>query len=183
MAENTTVISNKYENLVDQKIFNALNILATSEEKSLYIPAANEIAFTFGAEKTLFSTGDPIDHSKLIESFRKNLQLLIQKTWVEKSDIELKEKVLFELNQFHNVLMAHDWEKSYNLFLPLLDNVVYLMFGTQTKQEDFPEYAMRIDPDFGTFWLYIQTLNPDSTPSKDKCRISVLLALYFLANY
>jgi hypothetical protein len=57
------------------------------------------------------------------------------------------------------------------------------MFGSQTKNDDFTEYAFRIDPEFGVFWWYIQSLPHESDWPEEKCRIAVLLGMYFLANY
>ena len=96
------------------------------------------------------------DANKLILSFKNNLKLLIQKTWVEKSDVALKEEILFKLDVlFKNPV---DWKKSYTKFLEILANAVYLMFGQQTKSDDFAEYSLRIDPEFGIFWWYIKSL-------------------------
>ena len=57
------------------------------------------------------------------------------------------------------------------------------MFGAQAKNEDFPAYAFRIDPEFGVFWWYIQSLPHEVSWPEEKCRVVLLLGMYFLANY
>lgn len=138
------------------------------------------IAKMFGYSRK-FSALSEEDKSKLITSFKNNLKLLIQKTWVEKSDVELKEEILFKLDELFNNPI--DWKDSYIKFLEIISNAVYLMFGQQTKSEDFAEYSLRIDPEFGIFWWYIKTLPLTAEWPKEKCRNAVLLGMYFLANY
>ena len=121
------------------------------------------------------------DEQKLIESFRKNLKLLIEKTWVEKSDITLKEQILFQLENLCS--NYSEWSKTLKDFLSILNDAVYLMFGQQTKSDDFCEYSLRIDPGFGIFWWYIQSLPSTAEWPVEKCRNAVLLGMYFLANY
>lgn len=128
-----------------------------------------------------FSASTDDEHTKLIQSFKNNLKLLIQKTWVEKSDVALKEEILFKLdNLFNNPV---DWKDSYAKFLEILESAVYLMFGQQAKSDDFGEYSLRIDPEFGIFWWYIKSLPLSAEWTEDKCRNAVLLGMYFLANY
>ncbi|MBQ2552814.1 MAG: hypothetical protein II563_08225, partial [Treponema sp.] len=64
-----------------------------------------------------------------------------------------------------------------------VDNVVYLMFGAQTKSKDFENYALRIDPEFGIFWWYIKSLPKTQEWNKGKTSVTILLGMYFLANY
>ena len=71
----------------------------------------------------------------------------------------------------------------FKVFLDIIDKSVYLMFGQQTKSDDFGEYSLRIDPEFGIFWWFIQCLPKQPEWSNEKCRNAVLLGMYFLANY
>ena len=120
------------------------------------------------------------DEHKLVQSFKNNLKLLIEKTWVEKSDIALKEQILFQLEKFCN---ESDWTKNFSEFLTILNEAVYLMFGQQTKSGDFGEYSLRIDPGFGIFWWYVKSLPATAEWPVEKCRNAVLLGMYVLANY
>jgi len=47
----------------------------------------------------------------------------------------------------------------------------------------FEEYSLRIDPEFGVFWWYIQNLPEKANFSEQKSRALLLLGMYFLANY
>lgn len=151
------------------------------EKAEKFEKSADKIAVAFGA-KSGFSKITAENAEKLSHSFKNNLTLLIQKTWVEKSDISLKDKLLFQLEEF-SVDNDKSWTERYPLFLELLDNAVYLMFGKQAKSEDFLEYSLRIDPEFGIFWWYIGSLPMNNDWSEEKCRLAVLIGMYFLANY
>lgn len=120
---------------------------------------------------------------KLVISFQKNIELLVQKTWVEKADESMKEETLFRINTLCDNLTRYDYHTSLSEFLPVLRDVVYLLFGAQAKQDSFLEYAVRIDPDFGFFWYYINELPSHAKWSEEKCRVSVLLGICFLANF
>jgi len=170
------------EEFVDKKVIKGLNKFVESDEISEYTKAAGVFSTAFSVVGISFSVENKEADKKLIVSFKNNLTLLIQKTWVEKSDIELKEQVLYQLEQFCAESDC-DWKKSYVPFLDMLDNAVYLMFGQQTKTDDFCEYALRIDPEFGIFWWYIRNLPRDADWPIEKCRCALLLGMYFLANY
>ncbi len=172
-------ISNKAEKLIEEFIDAetlqaAKNFLTTEQNSDSDV---EKIAAMFGFAGKFSSS----DEAQLVASFNKNLKLLIEKTWVEKSDVALKTQILYQLE----VLCSNysDWSKIYNEFLSILNDAVYLMFGQQTKSEDFTEYSLRIDPGFGIFWWYIKSLPVATNWSVEKCRNAVLLGMYFLANY
>ncbi|MCI6367295.1 MAG: hypothetical protein MR911_12480 [Spirochaetia bacterium] len=162
------------EEFVDSKTVNAVLSFAQSDDNST--ETINSIAAMFGYSGSFESE----DEHKLVQSFKNNLKLLIEKTWVEKSDIALKEQILFQLEKFCN---ESDWTKNFSEFLTILNEAVYLMFGQQTKSGDFGEYSLRIDPGFGIFWWYVKSLPATAEWSVEKCRNAVLLGMYFLANY
>ncbi len=120
---------------------------------------------------------------KLVVSFQKNLELLVQKTWVEKADETMKEEMLQRINGLCKNLSKYDYHTSLSEFLPVLHDVVYLLFGNLAKADGFLEYAVRIDPDFGFFWYYINSLPSHKDWSEEKCRVAVLLGICFLANF
>lgn len=143
--------------------------------------AANLIAQAFGASSGFSSMNDD-NQKKLLQSFKRNLKLLIEKTWVEDQDIAIKEKVLYQLER----LCTKDecnWTAEYPLFLEIIGAAVSLMFGAQTTTEDFAEYSLRIDPEFGIFWWYISSLPAQIQWNNDKCRVAIEIGMYFLANY
>lgn len=165
---------------VDKKVLAAISEFLENEK---FTASADTIACAFGAGEKMFSKKSSDLDSKLISSFQKNLSLLIQKTWVEKSDAELKENVLYKLNEYCETVSKDNWNNSYPSLLQIVGDVVYLMFGNQAKNADFEEYALRIDPEFGIFWVYTKNLPAEQNWSKDKVKTAMLLGMYFLANY
>lgn len=120
--------------------------------------------------------------NRLITSFKRNLSLLIQKTWIEETDSALKDEVLYKLDTL-KMSPDIDWVASYDKFLDIIHKAIFLMFGEQFQTPDFCEYALRIDGTFGVFWWYIISLPKKPAWEADKCHIAVLLGMYFLANY
>ena len=147
------------------------------ENDSGYEDSTKLIVEAFGSSDDILN----MDSTKLVSSFKNNLTLLIQKTWVEKSDIALKDQLLNQLEVF---LSNNVWKDNYALFLQMINQAVFLMFGQKPESTpDFPEYALRIDPEFGIFWWYISNLPPKTEWSEEKCRIAMMVGMYFLANY
>jgi len=134
-------------------------------------------------EKAITGTIGNEHEKKLISSFHNNSQLLVQKTWIEKADETLKEKILFQLEEICNSISNKNYCASYSEFVDCLDTIVFLMFGTQTRSQEFGEYAMRIDPDFGIFWCFLQNIKQQELDSDEICRVYQLVAMTFLANY
>lgn len=162
---------------LDSDTINALSKFLDSKEE--YESSADMIALAFGAKKEFTKISDE-EVSKLETSFKNNLTLLIQKTWVEKSDIALKDKLLYQLNLF---LEKDGWKDNYSLFLQLINDAVFLMFGQKPDTPDFADYSLRIDPEFGIFWWYISNLPSKPSWSESKYRAAMLVGMFFLANY
>ena len=159
---------------------NTIKALSTFlENEKSYEKSADLIAIAFGSDKDFSKIKKP-GVEKLVNSFKNNLTLLIQKTWVEKSDIALKDQLLYQLNIF---LSNDSWKDNYSLFLQLINQAVFLMFGQKPDTPDFAEYTLRIDPEFGIFWWYVSNLPPKTEWSEEKCRLAMMLGMYFLANY
>lgn len=163
---------------LDTKTVDALNNFV--EQNNDYSSSADLIAVAFGASEG-FSSMSADDVSKLVLSFKNNLTLLIQKTWVERTDIALKDQLLYQLEQ---LLVANpSWKENFSLFRQIIDQAVFLMFGQKTDSPDFAEYSIRIDPEFGIFWWYISSLPAKNSWSEEKYRVAMMLGMYFLANY
>lgn len=163
---------------LDSDTINALSDFINKADS--YNSSADAIAMAFGASAG-FSSMDETSISKLVVSFKHNLTLLIQKTWVEKTDIALKDQLLYQLDQ---LLQANNsWKENYSLFRQIIDQAVFLMFGQKTDSPDFAEYTIRIDPEFGIFWWYISSLPSKTNWSEEKYRVAMMLGMYFLANY
>ena len=176
---------NLIEQFVEKKALDAMNTLVSTQSDDEAVRAAVTVSEAFGEAEPFKSIADMSTGlgKKLTLSFERNLELLIQKTWVEKSDEDLKAQVQFQLEEFCKNLETHSYQKAYTPFFSIVDNVVYLMFGSQTKSKEFAEYALRIDPEFGIFWWYMQNLPRNAAWSEPKGRIAIMLGMYFLANY
>ena len=161
---------------LDAKTISALSDFLDKSEG--YDDSVKLIASAFGFDFNISNIDEAA--KKLLSSFKNNLTLLIQKTWVEKSDITLKEQLLYQLDLF---LTKDSWKDSFDMFLQLINQAVFLMFGQNPSSPDFSEYALRIDPEFGIFWWYISNLPPKNDWSEEKCRVAMMLGMNFLANY
>lgn len=171
-------LCNILKDFIDDKTIQAISdFIEISDENE---NSVNIIAKAFNYDG-IFSTITPEYQTKLIKSFTKNLKLLIEKTWVEKTDITVKQQILFQLENLFN--QEINWKDSYETFREILDATVFLMFGQQAKAPDFCEYSLRIDPDFGIFWCFVQNLPHKTEWSAEKCKSAILLGMYFLANY
>ena len=166
---------------VDAGVVKAMDTLLSSSDSTQLRDSAKTVAAGFigGVDFDVLANDD--DH--LISSFQKNATLLIQKTWVEKDDVSLKEQVLYKLEQVCTSMEAGEWSKLYPVFREIIIDIVYLMFGTQSKNKDFDEYALRIDPEFGIFWWYFAKLPETVDWNDEKCRDALFVAILFLANY
>ena len=65
----------------------------------------------------------------------------------------------------------------------VLHDVMLLLFGQQIDDDNFLEYAVRIDPDFGLFWYYLECLTAHPQLSAEKAQLAIFLGIYFLANF
>ena len=173
--------SNLIAEILDKKVVDALSTLISSSNLQEITESASIIASSFAAGNYAIASSD--DEKKLVMSFKKNLSLLIQKTWVEEFDIALKEEVLYKLEQFCAKIDENKWSESYGIFLKILDSLISLMFGNKSKTSEFSEYALRIDPEFGIFWWYVKSLPVTNDWSEEKNKSALSVAMFFLANY
>ncbi|MCL2759432.1 MAG: hypothetical protein FWD22_04405 [Treponema sp.] len=125
-----------------------------------------------------------------LEQFQNNLDLLIKKTWVDKSDENRKGKLQDEIPLFMSTIGQADNIKAINEFSDILDELAYLFFGAQSEKDDFTEYTFRIDAQMGLFWWYsgklelLNELNDKNVDKSDKTLWAVLLlGLCYLTNF
>jgi hypothetical protein len=185
--------------MVENTIRKALDTLEFTRGEEADMEAAEAaacaIAASFGYEskfKKLLGVDSPeraAGEKALRTSFTNNLGLLIEKTWVEKSDAALKTQVLTRLTSYcDNLAKGLYFESRYD-FMDIINDAVYLMFGPQSKDNDFEDYALRIDPDFGTFWQFTRILyRRENSGLMDVecvgfCRMNLQLGMFFVANY
>lgn len=179
----TTIKPDLISEFVDPKIIDAVGQILDATKKEDVDSLAVTISGLFNAKDVFPGIIAGNDDSKIISSFKKNLMLLIQKTWVEKDDETVKEQVLYNVEQFCAYIEDGKYADEYARFGHILTDVVYLMFGQTSKDPEFEEYALRIDPEFGVFWWYIRNLPETADFDNNKCRDLILLGMYFLANY
>jgi hypothetical protein len=91
---------------------------------------------------------------EFLTSFQNNLDLLIQKTWVEKADEIRKENLLDRVPAFISKIENGDYWHALEDFGGILEELAYLFFGAQSTKDDFAEYTFRIDTQMGLFWWY-----------------------------
>lgn len=180
-----------YSEYIESDILNSFkNFLASNDIETLKSETV-KIASTFASEKEikLLLCEDiaqrNVSETKLINSFHNNLKLLVQKTWVEKGDESVEKKeLLSRLDNLCNKIELKKYNETYLETLSVLTDSVALMFGTEdTSKADFAEYALRIDPLFGTFWCFLQCFPKESEWNTEKLRLALILAMSFFANY
>jgi hypothetical protein len=115
--------------------------------------------------------------------FQNNLDLLIQKTWVEKSDESRKEKLLDDILPFMALIIQGDFKKGLEAFGVILDEVSYLLFGHDSTQDDFTEYTFRIDIQMGLFWWYGSKLGSLKAANDEILWAVLLIGICYLTNF
>ena len=126
---------------------------------------------------------------KFLILFQNNLDLLIQKTWVEKADEMRKERLLDQVLPFITLIEKGDYPKALEEFGAILEELAYLLFGAQSQKDDFAEYALRIDMQMGLFWWYGGQLNAArgapwvKSAGKSVLRAMLFLGICYLTNF
>jgi len=125
-----------------------------------------------------------------LEHFQNNLDLLIQKTWVEKSDEIRKGKLQDEIPPFMALIERGDFLNAIEEFGAVLEELAYLFFGSQSGKDDFTEYTFRIDAQMGLFWWYggrlasLKELKDKNGDRDDKVLWAILLlGICYLTNF
>jgi hypothetical protein len=91
---------------------------------------------------------------RFLGHFQNNLDLLIQKTWIDKADEARKEKLQDRIPGFIADIEREDYRKALKEFSAILGELLHLLFGPQSNRDDFGEYAFRIDAQVGLLWWY-----------------------------
>jgi hypothetical protein len=121
------------------------------------------------------------DLKDFLSSFENNLELLIQKTWVEKADEFRKENLLDRVPVLIAAIESADYAQALEEFGGILEELAYLFFGAQSAKDDFTEYTFRIDTQMGLFWWYVSRLSSLSAINRGQAvDKSVLLAILLL---
>jgi hypothetical protein len=123
---------------------------------------------------------------RLLRVFHENVELLINKTWVEKSEQKPKDRLLEDLSTFEREFREGAILNAFRRFVGLANSLANLLFGHQSKADDFIAYCYRIEPKFGLFFWYIGELekqaHEDSSPD-DLLTIETILGAYVLSCF
>ena len=91
------------EQFVDKDTLQALDSLLSTADEAAANEAGIKLSASFEGGSEAFrqiAQNEGAGEEKLVTSFHNNLVLLIEKTWVEKSDVALKAQVLYRLEEF-----------------------------------------------------------------------------------
>ena len=126
---------------------------------------------------------------KLLHSFQNNLDLLIQKTWVDKTEESRKENLLDKLPAFISIIEQEKYSQALEEFGAILEELAWLFFGAQSQKDDFTEYTFRIDNEIGLFWWYgnqlgsIQVMEWIKIMNNNINKAILLLGILYLTNF
>lgn len=128
---------------------------------------------------------------RLLKIFRENVELLVHKTWVEKSDEKRKEKLLEELAAFEREFRDGTVVPAFKRFVALARSIAHLLFGVQSRADDFLLYCFRIDPKLGLFFWYVGELEAQSREesgsgiriSEELLTLETLVGIYILSSF
>ena len=126
---------------------------------------------------------------EFLERFQNNLDLLIQKTWVEKADEARKNALLDKVPPFVSLLEKKEYREAIKEYGLILKELAYLFFGNQSQKDDFTEYTFRIDIQMGLFWWYGCMLGSSqgmawAKSANDNILLAVLLlGICYLTNF
>ncbi|MCL2209249.1 MAG: hypothetical protein FWC19_03185 [Treponema sp.] len=115
-----------------------------------------------------------------LAQFQNNIELLIQKTWVDKHEEKRKNKLQDEIPLFMNTLKKCDFSLAVDEFAAILNELAYLFFGIQSEKDDFTEYTFRIDAQMGLFWWYSGRFELLNQKIKDRHDDKILWAVLLL---
>ena len=121
-----------------------------------------------------------------LEHFQNNLDLLIQKTWVEKADEARKERLQDTVPGFKRVIEQGNFQQALEDFGSILEELAWLFFGAQSGKDDFTEYTFRIDPQIGLFWWYggrLGSLKGLTAANAEELRAILFIGICYLTNF
>jgi len=123
---------------------------------------------------------------RLLRIFRENVELLVHKTWVEKSEEKPKARLLEDLLAFEREFREGAVSPAFKRFVALANSIASLLFGHQSKAEDFLAYCFRIDPKFGLFFWFIGELEKQAREGsypEELFTMETLLGVYVLSSF
>lgn len=135
-------------------------------------------------------SGERLAHiDRLLKNFLQNSELLVHKTWVEKSDEKRKEKLLDEILAFEREFRDGHVVPAFRRFVALARSIAHLLFGAQSRADDFLLYCFRIDPKLGLFFWYVGELesglrdDPAERANEELLTVEILVGMYVLSCF
>jgi len=150
---------------------------------------AKSLGIDVDYQRMLALDKNSVELRTFIEHFQNNLDLLIQKTWVEKAEERRKDHLQDKIPVFTGFIEKGDYPKAIEQFALILEELAFLFFGIQSSKNDFTEYTFRIDAQMGLFWWYgarLSTLKEigETINTDDKTLWAILLlGLCYLTNF
>jgi hypothetical protein len=191
MSSRETTIDVRLVPDVDRVAFETLPLLVGAEDarRGRYAMQLADILGNAGEFQQYVNTPPPerlarID--RLLRIFRENVELLVHKTWVEKSEEKPKDRLLDDLLAFEREFRDGAICPAFKRFVALANSIASLLFGHQSKAEDFLAYCFRIDPKFGLFFWYVSELEKQAREgvcTDDLMTVETLLGVYVLSCF
>ncbi len=137
-------------------------------------------------------SGDRLAHiDHLLKYFRENTELLVHKTWVEKTDEKRKVKLLEEISAFEREFRDGAIAPAFRRFVALARSIAHLLFGAQSRADDFLVYCFRIDPKLGLFFWFVGELETrlredvvtGPEENEDLMTAEILVGMYVLSCF
>jgi hypothetical protein len=183
MTSSNDVIIDDVVNAIPEEYREAAKSLFLTESSVDVVERFAECLGIGGDYKKLIAI-ESADHIRqYLTCFQNNLDLLIQKTWVEKTDSARKEHLQDRVPDLIAEIEQGNFKKALTDFNIILSELAYLFFGNQSRKEDFTEYTFRIDAQMGLFWWYGYQLNLLQHANNDYLRALLLLGICYLSNF
>jgi hypothetical protein len=191
MSSRETTIDVRLVPDVDRVAFETLPLLVGAEDarRGRYAMKLADILGNAG-EFQQYVNGPPPERlariDRLLRIFRENVELLVHKTWVEKSEEKPKDRLLDDLMAFEREFRDGAICPAFKRFVALANSIASLLFGHQSKAEDFLAYCFRIDPKFGLFFWYVSELEKQAREgvcTDDLMTVETLLGVYVLSCF
>jgi hypothetical protein len=115
--------------------------------------------------------------------FQENFDLLIAKTWVEKDDEERKDRLQWRIPDFVNQIERGEYAGALIEFSGIIRELAYLLFGEQSKKDDFLDYTFRIDSAMGLFFWYGLHLDVFFGQKDEIARDILFLGMCYLVDF
>jgi hypothetical protein len=191
MSSRETAIDERLATEAEKAAFKALPLLIAAEEnrRARYAVQIADLLGNSGEFHQYVSGSGPerlarID--RLLRVFRENVELLVHKTWVEKAEEKPKERLLEDLLAFEREFRDGAVLIAFKRFVALANSLASLLFGHQSKAEDFVAYCFRIDPKFGLFFWYIGELEKQAREGsypEELFTMETILGVYVLSSF